>query len=488
MSKELEYLSKRVAANKLSRRDFLGRASALGVSAAAANTMLAGAAHAAGPVKGGTLKIGMNGGASTDTLDPGLVASQANQGVLRHWGDTLVNASPTGELDMRLAESIDSSPDAKVWHFNMRQGVEFHNGKTMTAEDAMKTIERHSNEESKSGALGIVKGIESMSVSGNTLSVTLDTPNADLPYLLADYHLVIQPNGGMDDPNAGIGTGPYTVEVNEPGVRHGFKKFANHWDDSVGHAAETELLILNDATARMAALQSGQVHMVNSVEPKVAALLDRAPGISVKNASGRGHYVFIMHTDTAPFDNKDLRLALKYAINRQEMVDKILKGYGGIGNDMPINASYPLFDETIPQREHDLAKAAEHYKASGHDGSPIILRVADTAFPGAVDAANCSSKAPPLPVSHWRSSASLMMVTGQKFGTSNRSVLLIGVAVRCRIRCIRPLICRPQTGTTPGSTMPSLTTFLVKPKRNWTQRNVKRSTAKWVTSCVTKAV
>ncbi|MBT2131910.1 ABC transporter substrate-binding protein [Aliiroseovarius lamellibrachiae] len=387
MSKELEYLSKRVAANKLSRRDFLGRASALGVSAAAANTMLSGAAHAAGPVKGGTLKIGMNGGASTDTLDPGLVASQATKGVLRHWGDTLVNASPTGELDMRLAESIESSPDAKVWHFNMRQGVEFHNGKTMTAEDAMKTIERHSNEESKSGALGIVKGIESMSVSGNTLSVTLDTPNADLPYLLADYHLVIQPNGGMDDPNAGIGTGPYTVEVNEPGVRYGFKKFANHWDESIGHAAETELLVLNDATARMAALQSGQVHMVNSVEPKVASLLDRAPGISVKNVSGRGHYVFIMHTDTAPFDNKDLRLALKYAINRQEMVDKILKGYGGVGNDMPINASYPLFDETIPQREYDPEKAAEHYKASGHDGSPIILRVADAAFPGAVDAA-----------------------------------------------------------------------------------------------------
>ena len=98
-------------------------------------------------------------------------------------------------------------------------------------------------------------------------------------------------------------------------------------------------------------------------------------------------YVFIMHIDTAPFDNNELRLALKYAIDRQEMVDKILRGYGSIGNDMPINASYPLFDETIPQREHSIEKAAEHYKKSGHDGSPIILRVADGAFPGAVDAA-----------------------------------------------------------------------------------------------------
>ncbi|MCK0126057.1 ABC transporter substrate-binding protein [Gelidibacter sp. F2691] len=387
MSKELEFLSKRVAQSKMSRRDFMGRASALGVSSAAATAMLSTAAMAEGPKKGGMLKIGMNGGASTDTLDPGLVASQANQGVLRHWGDTLVVASPTGEIDFRLAESVDSSPDAKTWHFNIRQGVEFHNGKTLTAEDAMKTIERHSNEESKSGALGIVKGIESMKVSGNTLSVTLDTPNADLPYLLADYHLVIQPDGGMDDPNAGIGTGPYTVAVNEPGIRHGFKKFANHWDDSIGHVDESEILIINDATARMAALQSGQVHMANGVDPKVAGLLDRAPGLSVKNVSGRGHYVFIMHTNTAPFDNKDLRLALKYAINREEMVEKILRGYGGVGNDMPINSSYPLFDDSIPQRAYDPEKAAEHYKASGHDGSPIVLRVADTAFPGAVDAA-----------------------------------------------------------------------------------------------------
>jgi peptide/nickel transport system substrate-binding protein len=74
-------------------------------------------------------------------------------------------------------------------------------------------------------------------------------------------------------------------------------------------------------------------------------------------------------------------------INREEMVNKILRGYGTVGNDLPINASYPLFDETIPQRKMDAAKAAEHYKKSGHDGSPIILRVADGAFPGAVDAA-----------------------------------------------------------------------------------------------------
>jgi peptide/nickel transport system substrate-binding protein len=94
-----------------------------------------------------------------------------------------------------------------------------------------------------------------------------------------------------------------------------------------------------------------------------------------------------MHCNTAPFDNNDLRMALKLAINREEMVDKILRGYGTIGNDFPINKAYPLFDDSIPQRTYDPEKAAEYYKKSGHDGSPILLRVADGAFPGAVDAA-----------------------------------------------------------------------------------------------------
>jgi len=388
MTDQIDFMAGRVTAGKMTRREFMGKATALGVSAAMASTMFADAARAAGPVTGGTIKIGCSGGESSNTLDPALVASEVPLNVLRHWGDTLVQVSPTGEVVPRLAESVESSADAKTWHFKIRKGVEFHNGKTMTPDDVLKTIQRHSDEKSTSGALGIVKGIESMKVDGDTFSVTLETPNADLPYLLGDYHLVIQPGGGIEDPTAGIGTGAYTVAINEPGVRHGFEKWANDWDPDRGYADSSEVLVINDATARTAALQSGQVHLINRVDPKVAALLDRAPNLAVRNVSGRGHYVFIMRIETAPFDNNDLRMALKLAINREEMVDKILRGYGGVGNDIPINASYPLFDETIPQRTYDPEKAAEYYKKSGHDGSPIILRTADGAFPGAVDAAS----------------------------------------------------------------------------------------------------
>jgi peptide/nickel transport system substrate-binding protein len=389
MSDELQYLSKKVAKGQMTRRDFMGRAAALGISTVVATGMLSTAAKAEGPKKGGMFKIGSGGGESTNTQDPALTASSVPLNNLRAWGETLVETKANGDLDYRMAESVEASADAKQWVFKIRKGIPFSNGKDMTPDDVMKTMERHSNEDSQSGALGIMKGIESMSVDGDNFIVNLTSANADLPYLMADYHLMIQPGGGMDDPAAAIGTGPYTLEIDEPGVRHAFKRRDDYWDsDNRGFADEVEQLILNDATARTAALQSGQVHAINRVDPKVAALLDRAPNLSVKSVSGRGHYVFIMHVDTAPFDNNDLRLALKYAIDRNDIVEKILRGYGSIGNDMPINASYPLFDETIPQREHSIEKAAEHYKKSGHDGSPIILRVADGAFPGAVDAAS----------------------------------------------------------------------------------------------------
>ncbi len=401
MNEKLEYLKSRVAARKMSRREFVGRAGALGVSAAAAGSMFATALQAAAPVRGGTLKAGMSGGASSDTLDPALVASEATHAILRTWSETLVNVSRDGQVVPRLAEEVTSSPDAKVWNFKIRKGVEFHNGQTMTPEDVVATIERHTGDDAKSGAQGIVKGIETMRINGDTVEVTLSQANADFPYLMADYHLAIQPNGGKDDPNAGIGTGAYIIESNEPGVRTTFRKNPNDWDDTRGWADAVEVLVINDATARTSALQSGQVDMINRVDPKVAALLDRAPGLTVKNVSGRGHYVFIMRIEMDEFVNPHLRMALKLAINRQEMVDKILRGYGGVGNDFPINAAYPLFDDTIPQREYDPEEAARHYKLSGHDGSPIILRTADAAFPGAVEAAQLfqeSAKAAGIPL------------------------------------------------------------------------------------------
>ena len=386
MNDELRYLAARTAAGHLNRRAFLGRAAALGVTAVAANTLLSGAAHAAGPKKGGTLTMGLGGGGSTDTLDPALAANPVPNTYVMMAADRLTDVAPDGGIIRNLAEEISSSKDAKTWTFKIRKGVTFQNGKPLTPEDVLKTMLRNSDKNSKSGALGIMKGIESMKVDGDTFVVTLHTPNADLPYLMSDYHLAIQPDGGMKDPTSGIFTGPYKITHFEPGVRIEFEKFKDYWNPDVGHFDNIEMLVINDSTARNAALQSGQVQMVNAVAPRLADLIKRVPTIELALTSGRGFYCFNMFCNTKPFSSNDLRMALKLGIDREELVKKILAGYGSVGNDMPVNKAYPLFPDDIPQRTYDPDKARHHFKKSGYDGE-IQLITADGAFSGAVDAA-----------------------------------------------------------------------------------------------------
>jgi len=360
MNNELKFLSQQVAKRRLDRRSFLGRAGALGLTAASANTLLGSAVMAQGVVKGGTIKVAIDGGSSTDSLDPALAANSTATQVNRLWGEPLVELDAEGGLEMKLCTSFEASPDATVWTFQIREGVTFSNGQSLTAEDVVATFERHAGEESQSGALGLLGGIKTLRAEGSAFIMELDGPNADLPF-------------------------PYTLVSAEPGVRFVAEKNPNYWNDDLGHAGTIELTVINDDTARVAALQSGQVHMCSRIPPRVASLVARMNGIEVHSVPSAGHYVFIMHTNTAPFDNKDLRLALKYAMNREEMVEKILFGNGSIGNDTPINASYPLFSE-MEQRTYDPERAAFHFNASGHDGS-ILLRTSDNSFPGAPDAA-----------------------------------------------------------------------------------------------------
>ena len=388
MSRELRELGLKVVLGQMSRRDFMGRAAALGLSAPLASQLLSSTAQA-NPVKGGHLVMGLNGGQSTDSLDPGLSASTVPATLHYCWGEALVSTDPNdGTAQPMLAESWEASADAKTWAFKIRKGVTFSNGKELTAADCEATLRRHSDENAKSGALGILKAIgQNFRADGDNLVIELEAGNADLPYLMSDYHLLMQPDGGVDAPEGAIGTGPYVLEANEPGVRHTLKRRDDHWKPDWAYYDSVEILVINDATARTAALTGGKVHLINRVAPKTVDLLKRAPTVKIVNISGRGHYVFIYHVDTAPFDNVELGLAMKHAINRQEMVDTILRGYGSVGNDFPINNAYAFFPDSIPQREFDPDKAAHHYKASGHDGSPIVLRTSNAAFDGAEDAA-----------------------------------------------------------------------------------------------------
>lgn len=369
----------------LTRRGFVQGGGAL--LSLAATGLPFGHALAQQPQRGGHLKLGIGGGASADTLDPALASATVAFTIAHTWGDTLVESHPeTGDALPGLAESWSPSTDAKVWTFKIRQGVSFHDGTPLTVADVVATLKRHADEKSQSGALGLLGSIERIEETGGDLVITSGEGNADLPLLLTDYHLQIQPNGGLDDPNAAIGTGPYKLTAYEPGVRATFEKNQEDWRDDRGHVDSVEIIVMNDATARVTALMAGQVHFINTVEPKTAGLLQQAPNVELLQTSGKGFYSFLMHCDTAPFDNNDLRMALKLAIDRESILNQILHGFGTLGNDFPVNENYALAPTDIEQRVYDPEEAAFHYKKSGND-QPILLRTSEAAFPGAVDAA-----------------------------------------------------------------------------------------------------
>lgn len=337
------------------------------------------------PVRGGHLVLGLTGGASSDSLDPTFADAQVAAAMVKQMSDYLIFPSSNGrDLEPMLAESWEHSDDLRKWNFKIRSGVTFHNGKSMTAKDVVYSINRHRGPDTKSGGAAGLTNIEDIKVEGaNEVTMTLKEPDIDFPFKLTDYHLVIQPEGEPGD--SPIRTGPYALESADPGARYVTQKFKDYWRTDVGFVDSIETIVINDNSARISALMSGKVHLINRIEPKVVGLIKNSKATQVIPTLGRGHYSFAMRCDVAPFDNVDLRMALKLAIDRDALVKQIMQGFGVVGNDTPINETYPLATN-LPQRTYDPAQAAEYYKKSGHSGA-IELHVSDVAFAGAVDAA-----------------------------------------------------------------------------------------------------
>lgn len=388
MKQSLRNLCEQVVKGRLSRRDFMARATALGVSGLVAQQVLTETAAAQTPNIGGLLRIGSPGASTTDSLDPATITDSTAQlcsyGLLRN---NLVNIDENSEPIPELAESWDVSDDASVWTFRLRKDVEFHNGKTMTVEDVIDSVAFHRKEDSVSAAKALLEQVQDVRADGrDTVVFTLSDGNADFGFILSDYHITIQP-AGTTDFDKGVGTGPYILESWEPGIRMEGRRNPNYFREGKPHFDEVHVIGINDVTARTNALQTGEIDMMSRCELKTAHLLERNPDVQVIQTDGTKHYTMPMHVDVEPFNNLDVRLALKYGINRQVMVETILRGYGSKGNDHPIAASVPFHAGDLPQREYDPDKARFHLKNAGYDRFAVDISAADAAFAGAVDMA-----------------------------------------------------------------------------------------------------
>jgi peptide/nickel transport system substrate-binding protein len=303
--------------------------------------------------------------------------------------DCLTEVTASGELVGELAESWEASSDAKTWTFNLRKGVTFHNGKSFGADDVIASLNMHTEEGAKSAAKPIVAAITTMKkMNDHQIQFTLAAGNADFPFLLSDYHILMYPAGMIDEAIAkGIGTGLYKVVSFDPGVRCVLTRVDSHYKDGrAGWFDEIECIAINDSSARMNALMTGQVDAVNRVDFKTEPLLRANPNIEIFEVTGNMHYTFPMLTNQAPFDDINVRKALKYGLDRQEMVDKILQGHGMVGNDHPIGPANQYLATDIPQLEFDGDKAKFYMKEAGLTELSVDLSASDAAFNGAVDA------------------------------------------------------------------------------------------------------
>jgi peptide/nickel transport system substrate-binding protein len=138
-------------------------------------------------------------------------------------------------------------------------------------------------------------------------------------------------------------------------------------------------------TARTNALITGQVDVIDTIELKTANLLQKRPGIKVEEVTGTFHYTLPMNTTVAPFDNNDVRLALKYAIDREKILHTVLRGHGILGNDHPIGPFQPFFNSELPQKKFDADRVKYHLKKAGMSKLKVDLHCSDSAFSGSID-------------------------------------------------------------------------------------------------------
>ncbi len=338
--------------------------------------------------KGGTFRVAKAHGNTTDTLNPGTYDNGFTISMSYGFSGLLSGVGTDGNLQPEVAESWEASADAKVWRFKIRDGVTFHNGKTVTPEDVIASIRFHMGDDSTSAAKPLVDSITDITADGNTVVFTLNSGSADFPFTFTDYHLAILPaDGDTVDWQSGVSCGPYKIVEFNPGVSATLERFENDWNSDRGYFDRIEMLSVVDLNARTTALISGDVHAIDRLDLKTVGLMARDPNLGIHSVAGTQHYTFAMHTNKDPFTDVNIRLALKHAINREEMVEKILFGYGSVGNDHPIGEGQRFYNSELAQTPYDPDKAKFHMKQAGVDTLSVELAAADAAFAGAVDAA-----------------------------------------------------------------------------------------------------
>ncbi|MDN3720623.1 ABC transporter substrate-binding protein [Roseibium salinum] len=332
---------------------------------------------------------GIHDGNTSDSHDPGTYLTR----VMIFLGHThrsyLTMIMGDGSLGPDIADSWEPSPDAKQWTFKLTDKASFHSGKKVIADDVIASLNHHRGEDTTSAAKALLTDVEDITKDDDyTVVVKLSRGNADFPWLMTDYHLAICPanDDGTIDWQSGDGSGPYKIDSGEFGVQFNLSRH-DGWHREGAYFDEVVMITLNDPNARQTALVTGDVDAVSLIELKTMALLQRNPNIVIHNIPSAAAITLPMFCDTAPFDNVDVRNALKLAMNRDDIIEKITFGAATKANDFHHSPAQPYWPEDIPQREYDPDQAKSLLKKAGAEGLSVSLSTADSVYAGAVDMA-----------------------------------------------------------------------------------------------------
>ena len=252
-------------------------------------------------------------------------------------------------------------------------------------------------------------------MSQEQVKIVLEAPDADLPYVLSDYHVLVVPNGFEDWANP-VGTGGYKAEIFDPGVRCILTNRGGYWKEGRCNLESAEITVINDDAARMQSLLAGEFDVTHRVVVPLVDQLLAAGNLELVQAAAGYHFIMPMMCDTKPYDNPDTRLAMKYAINRAKLVEMMFGKYARVGNDHPIPESDPFHNNELPQRQYDPRKLRSMPRrlASAPPTSPCRLR---TRRSTARSTCRCCSRRPPArPAFRSRCGANRTTVSGTMSG------------------------------------------------------------------------
>ncbi|MDB6182051.1 ABC transporter substrate-binding protein [Paracoccus fistulariae] len=264
-------------------------------------------------------------------LDPtGGAAAAIDEVVYANLFEGLTRFGPDGTIRPALAESWEAQEEGKVYVFHLNEGVTFHDGSDFTAEDVVFSLNRARAEESTNAQKVLFEGIESVeAVDPLTVRVTLSAPDGNFPFKMAWGDAVMVDEGSVADiATKPIGTGPFKFDNWVQGDRITLSAFDGYWGEKPALKSAT-FRIISDPSAAFAAMMAGDVDAFpNYPAPETLPQLEADPRFRVIVGTTEGETILALNNAKPPLDNVKVRQAIAHAINRQDIIDGAMFGYG----------------------------------------------------------------------------------------------------------------------------------------------------------------